>query len=78
MITVELMLLGQSKPPVPPVPLPQVTVQADCGGRICERAYAEEISNCSRVCHTPTYCTWVEKEPALILFFFVIWSNQNF
>eukprot|EP00434_Breviolum_minutum_P022929 symbB.v1.2.020228.t1/scaffold1690.1/size105730/2 len=36
----------------------RVTVQADCGGRICERAYAEEISNCSRVCHTPTYCTW--------------------
>ena len=48
---------GQSNGPVPKAP--QVTVQADCGGRICERAYAEEISNCSRVCHTPTYCTWV-------------------
>ena len=36
----------------------QVIVQADCGGQICERAYAEEISNCSRVCHTPTYCPW--------------------
>jgi len=36
----------------------RVIVQADCGGQICERAYAEEISNCSRVCHTPTYCGW--------------------
>eukprot|EP00438_Fugacium_kawagutii_P027745 Skav224798 [mRNA] locus=scaffold764:598056:601563:- [translate_table: standard] len=36
----------------------RVTVQADCGGQICERAFAEEISNCSRVCHTPTYCGW--------------------
>ena len=36
----------------------KVLVQADCGGQICERAFAEEISNCTRVCHTPTYCPW--------------------
>ncbi|CAK9092354.1 unnamed protein product [Durusdinium trenchii] len=35
----------------------RVTVQADCGGRICERDFAEEMGNCTRICHTPTYCT---------------------
>ena len=34
----------------------EVEVQADCGGQICERNFAEEMGNCSRICHTPTYC----------------------
>ncbi|CAJ1420422.1 unnamed protein product [Effrenium voratum] len=35
-----------------------VRVQADCGGKVCQQRYAEEISNCSRICHTPTFCAW--------------------
>jgi len=37
-----------------------VRVNADCGGLVCQRQYAEEIGSCPRVCHTPTYCGWEE------------------
>lgn len=37
-----------------------VQVQPLCGGASCAAQMAEEISNCTRLCHERTYCSWEE------------------
>ncbi|CAE8723688.1 unnamed protein product, partial [Polarella glacialis] len=35
-----------------------IEVQPECGGKACTPQMAEEMGNCTRQCHSETYCAW--------------------